>query len=96
MGIGFVGKNIFDGVLEEIEVPLKSDELLIMFSDGITELRNISGEELGYDRFAEIARASRAETDTQKMIDYILHEVLLFAGAPSFSDDATFIVIRKL
>ncbi len=96
MGIGFVGKNIFDGVLEEIEVPMRSGEVLVTFSDGITEVRSMQGEDLGYDRFADIVKATSSETDTQKMIDHILHDVLLFAGAPSFSDDATFIVIKKL
>jgi sigma-B regulation protein RsbU (phosphoserine phosphatase) len=96
MGIGFVGKNIFDNVLEEREIALNRGDLLVLFSDGITEIRNTAGEELGYLRFASIVGAARAETDTQKMIDHILRDVLEYAGVSSFNDDATFVVIKRV
>lgn len=96
MGLGFVGKQIFDVVLEQKTIALDPGETLILFSDGITEVRGADGEELGYLRFAEIVRGARFEETTQKMTDRILRDVLLFAGDASFSDDATFVIIRKL
>ncbi|MFI5263025.1 MAG: PP2C family protein-serine/threonine phosphatase, partial [Candidatus Kapaibacterium sp.] len=96
MGIGFVGKKIFDDVLEEKEIRVESGETIVLFSDGITEVRNGSGEELGYQRFAEIIRAARSEPDAQKMTDRILRDVLMYAEASSFTDDATFVVIRRV
>lgn len=96
MGIGFVGKKIFDEVLEEKEILVEQGETIVIFSDGITEIRNAGGEEIGYDRFAEIVRSARTEADAQKMTDRILRDVLMYAGASSFSDDATFVVIRRL
>lgn len=95
MGVGFVGKNIFDGVLEQKQIMLEAGEVLILFSDGITEVRNDEGEELGYIRFAEIVRAARFEDTVGKMTDRILRQVLLFAGDAQFIDDATFVIIRK-
>jgi serine phosphatase RsbU (regulator of sigma subunit) len=96
MGIGFVGKNIFDDVLEEREIFIERGDIVVLFSDGITEVRSGIGEELGYARFAEIVGAARSEPDTQKMIDHILQDVLEYAGASSFIDDATFVVIRRI
>ncbi len=96
MGLGFVGKNIFDVVLEQKQILLDPGETLILFSDGITEVRDAAGEELGYVRFAEIVRAARFEESIQKMTDRILRDVLLFSGDASFSDDATFVIVRKL
>ena len=96
MGIGFVGKKIFDDVLEEKEILVDRGETIVIFSDGITEIRDANDEELGYSRFAEIIRSARFEPDTQKMTDRILRDVLMYAGASSFTDDATFVVIRRL
>lgn len=96
MGVGFVGKNIFDTVLEQKQIALDPGETLILFSDGITEVRNADGEELGYVRFAEIVRGARFETTVAKMTDRILRDVLLFAGNAQFTDDATFVIIRKI
>ena len=96
MGLGFVGKQIFDGVLEEKKIELDPGESLILFSDGITEVRDSAGEELGYIRFAEIVRGARFEDTVQKMTDKILRDVLLFAGDAQFTDDATFVIIRKV
>lgn len=96
MGIGFVKKKIFDPVLEEKEFTLSRGETLVLFSDGITEVRADDGEELGYSRFAEIVRSARFEDDAKKMIDRILREVLLYAGSASFGDDATFVIARRV
>ncbi len=96
MGIGFVGKKIFDEVLDEKEILVESGETIIIFSDGLTEIRDIGGEELGYARFAEIVKTTLTEIDTQKMTDHILRDVLMYAGASSFTDDATFVVIRRV
>ncbi len=96
MGIGFVRKEIFNNVLEEQEFSLEKGDVIVMFSDGITEVRDANNVELGYQRFAEIVRASRFEPDVQKMTDRILRDVLLYAGAMAFSDDATFVIVRRL
>src|SRR5579872_4674088 len=85
MGIGFVGKNIFDDVIEEKEITLDRGDIVVLFSDGITEIRSIAGEELGYERFARIVGAARSEPDVQKMIDHILRDVLEYAGVSSFN-----------
>lgn len=96
MGIGFVKRTLFDQVLEEDEFLLSRGETLILFSDGITEIRNEIGEELGYKRFAEIVRATRFEDTVEKMKDRILKDVLDFSGAMNFFDDATFVIIRRM
>jgi serine phosphatase RsbU (regulator of sigma subunit) len=96
MGIGFVGKKLFDEVLQEKEIFVESGETIIIFSDGITEVRDSAGEELGYQRFAEIIRDARSESDAQQMTERILRDVLMYAEASSFTDDATFVVIRRV
>jgi serine phosphatase RsbU (regulator of sigma subunit) len=95
MGIGFVKRVMFEPTLVEESFLLGRGESLILFSDGITEIRNIDGDELGYQRFAEIVRGARFEVDVEKMKDRILREVLSFSGATSFTDDATFVIIRR-
>ena len=96
MGIGFVKRALFDQVLEEDEFVLARGETLVLFSDGITEIRNEAGEELGYKRFAEIVRSARFENEVEKMKDLILKNVLDFSGAMNFFDDATFVIIRRV
>jgi sigma-B regulation protein RsbU (phosphoserine phosphatase) len=96
MGIGFVKRALFDQVLEEDEFMLSRGETLVLFSDGITEIRNEAGEELGYKRFAEIVRSARFEDEVEKMKDLILKNVLDFSGAMNFFDDATFVIIRRV
>lgn len=96
MGIGFVGRKLFERVLEEEEFILGKGETLVLFSDGITEVRNTDGEELGYQRLAEIIRAARFEDEVEKMKDRILKNVLDYSATTSFNDDATFVIIRRL
>lgn len=51
IGIGLEKGDIFSSVIEEIIIPLESDSLIAMYSDGVTELMNAQNEFYGEDKF---------------------------------------------
>ncbi|MCX6938008.1 MAG: PAS domain S-box protein [Verrucomicrobia bacterium] len=53
MALGMVPDELFDATLEEGRVTLDPGDLLALYTDGINEACNVSGEEFGRDRVVE-------------------------------------------
>jgi serine phosphatase RsbU (regulator of sigma subunit) len=78
---------------EESSVDLKSGDVLIAFSDGVTEAHNPADDEFGEDRLKDVLRRS-AHLPISEMSSHILQELKTWmADAPQF-DDLTFIVMK--
>lgn len=88
------------GMLEEatyktVEVHLLPSDVLILYSDGITEARARNGERFGLERLLETAQESRGRS-AREIHDAVLDASARFvAGAPR-SDDATIMVVKRL
>jgi sigma-B regulation protein RsbU (phosphoserine phosphatase) len=76
-------------------VRLDPGDVIVIFSDGVSEALDAGGEEFGDARLEAVATAARDETSAQ-LVDRIVVAVREFTkGAPQ-SDDITVMVIRYL
>jgi sigma-B regulation protein RsbU (phosphoserine phosphatase) len=72
-------------------VKLESGDLLVAFTDGISEAMNHADDEWGEERLIEAARAMRGAS-AKEILDHIVRSADGFvAGAPQY-DDMTLIV----
>jgi sigma-B regulation protein RsbU (phosphoserine phosphatase) len=79
----------------EAAVTLEPGDVLVAFSDGITEAMNEDGEEWGDERLtALVARQSGITAARQN--DAVFHAVDAFAGRAPQHDDMTLVTIRVL
>jgi sigma-B regulation protein RsbU (phosphoserine phosphatase) len=84
----------FDGVaFEEGQVSLGAGDLLVVFSDGITEAQNAAGEEYGEQRLADFAASRRAETVENIRRD-IFDEIDRWTGSAERGDDQTLVILK--
>jgi len=88
------------GILEEVqlgekETHLKPGDLLMLYTDGITEAINAEGEEFGVERLAKIAIASRNEPASEILAQVDTAVTTFAAGQPPF-DDVTLVVARRV
>jgi sigma-B regulation protein RsbU (phosphoserine phosphatase) len=82
-----------DRTYEEREIVLEAGDLMLVFSDGIVEATNESGEEFGDQRLVDLARACSGMNEEQ-LLERVMDEVRLFLGAVTPQDDMTLIVAR--
>lgn len=81
------------GSWEQGQMKLEAGDLLVAFTDGISEAMNGSDEEWGEERLIEAARATR-RIPARGILDHIMRSADAFvAGAPQY-DDMTLIVAR--
>jgi len=75
-------------------IEIHPGDLLVLFSDGITESQNAAGEEFGEERLIEVMRASAAGS-AEEVRDQVESAVDAFVGqAPQF-DDVTLTVLKR-
>ncbi len=74
---------------EEIEI--RAGDRLLLFTDGVTELRSPVADEFGEERLIELLTENR-ELDADALRDRIVQTVVSFGGG-DFQDDATLLVL---
>jgi sigma-B regulation protein RsbU (phosphoserine phosphatase) len=80
---------------EEKTVELRGGDLLIAYTDGITEPENAYGEEFGVERLAQTALRYQ-NSDLPEMVAKIMEAVTLWSSAPELPDDMTVVIARGL
>ena len=80
---------------EEQTVEIQPDDLLIVYTDGITEPENAEGAEFGAERLAETAFRYH-NNEPKEIVGKIMEAVRHWSAAPEFPDDMTVIVARGL
>jgi len=78
----------------EAKLDMQTGDIVVFYTDGVTETRNAAGEMFGLDRLADAVVSHRAE-DPEMMVDAVLAALDRYAGAAPGEDDVT-IVIMKL
>jgi serine phosphatase RsbU (regulator of sigma subunit) len=91
---GGVVLGLFDHAqFEEETLTLQPGDLIVMFSDGVTEAMNPEGEEFTDDRLISCANAHLGETP-QQVLDALLADVHTFCAGEAQSDDVTAVLVR--
>jgi serine phosphatase RsbU (regulator of sigma subunit) len=79
-------------VCEVKKVSLGPGDVLVIYTDGVTEAPNEAGEEFGESRLMNIVRA-HPKIPVKEILSMILNEVQRFSGA-SQADDLTLVIAR--
>jgi sigma-B regulation protein RsbU (phosphoserine phosphatase) len=70
-------------------------EILVLYTDGVTEAHNPQGEEFGRIRLAEAVKANR-QLGARELIAAVQKEVIDWTEGLGATDDITFFVIKAL
>ena len=80
---------------DESRVEMKSGDLLVFFTDGITEPENEYGEMFGEDRLTDLI-ARNAHRSESEIIDLVLSSVHQWTASEELQDDMTILMARRL
>ena len=83
-----------EGAYEQATTRLDHGDVLVVFSDGVTEAWNHDDEEFGDARLAELVRQGR-DLDAPALEAGILRELDRFSQGTKATDDRTLIVIKR-
>jgi steroid delta-isomerase-like uncharacterized protein len=89
MVVGAFDHATFDDDTQQLE----PGDVLVVYSDGVTEARDGSGEEFGEERLLSCVQANRARSPVE-IVDSLLSTVQAFSAGAAQSDDLTMLVLR--
>jgi serine phosphatase RsbU (regulator of sigma subunit) len=86
--------GMFDSVSCEINrADLAAGDILVLYTDGITEAENSQGEEFGMERLSAVIQRS-SSLSAEELMDNILQSAEDFCRGVGFHDDATVLVVK--
>ncbi len=80
---------------EERALVVQPGDILVLYTDGVTEAFSSEQTEFGTDRLVEVIRAHR-DRSAQEIEDAIYSAVMEFASPTHLFDDLTMIVVKRL
>lgn len=76
-------------------VVLEPGDMLVIYTDGVVELANPSGEEYGRARLQALLR-NRASLPAATIVDEVKRATIDFHALPAYEDDFTLMVVKRL
>lgn len=94
------GGGVILGIMAKAQYPeqstkLKSGDVLVLFSDGVTEAPDANGDEFGDDRLADLVTGLR-DRPAMEIVEAIHSAVAEYTKGLPQADDITVVVARKL
>jgi sigma-B regulation protein RsbU (phosphoserine phosphatase) len=82
-----------DNPLTPLEQTLAPGDVIVYYTDGISEAENAAGEQFGLDRLVEVV-AQNAESSAEALLKRISQAVERFVDGAAAYDDMTLVVVR--
>ena len=86
-----VRKNV---IFEEKTTPISKGDLILLYTDGLTEAENPAGDFFGVERLSDIF-IQYAHHSPEKIIDTLLKHLKQFCQSESFKDDITLMIFKR-
>lgn len=93
LALGFDEGPVFDAMLEETVIDLAAGDLLALYTDGITEAANASGEEFGRERMVTTF-TGQENTPLARVVEKLNRYLRQFSALASRNDDRTLLLVR--
>jgi sigma-B regulation protein RsbU (phosphoserine phosphatase) len=87
--LGFCSEEIYN----QRCVALASHDLVVLYSDGVTEARNSADEQFGEDRLMQCIESNHS-SEPEDLVQAVRSAVFAFAATESPTDDLTCVVIK--
>lgn len=93
IGLGLDFSDNFENQLDEINLELAENDLLVLYTDGITEAKNSEMEDFGEDLFEELL-VENSSSDVDEISNKVIKEITLFSKNNSQHDDITLVILK--
>jgi serine phosphatase RsbU (regulator of sigma subunit) len=93
IGLGLNFTDHFVNTLDEIQINLEEDDLIVLYTDGITEAKNINLDDFGSIEFEKIL-LENCDKHVDEISNKVMREVTLFSQNISQHDDITLVILK--
>lgn len=85
---------VFKRSVKDYRFRMESGDILLLYTDGLIESQDASGDEFGIDRLSQLIKEN-CERSSQDLVNFITADVARFSAGMAQTDDITLIAIEK-
>lgn len=93
VGLKIDDGQLFESMLQEVTIPLQKDDLLVFFTDGISETMNTAFDCYGEARLAKVLE-QYSHLPFEQLRSFIFADLRAFAGEADQHDDMTMVMLK--
>lgn len=93
VALGMVRNNSYKNFIEAKAFAYEPGDIMVLYTDGITEAKSAKGEEFGYDRLAEILMEVKDQS-SRAIQEHLIRKLYEFSGTDNINDDYTTMIVK--
>ena len=93
VALGMVRNNSYKNFIEANEFAYQPGDIMVLYTDGITEAKSTKGEEFGYDRLAAVLMEVKT-LEPKEIQDHLIKKLYEFSGTDNINDDYTTMIVK--
>ncbi|HSG28728.1 MAG TPA: anti-sigma factor antagonist, partial [Candidatus Krumholzibacterium sp.] len=94
VGISLPDDTLFRRSIDVEKIKLKKDDMLVIYTDGVTEAMNEDREQYGEDRLIKLIKENGRKTPDE-FIDSLNEDIRVFTGGYPQNDDITVVAVKE-
>jgi len=93
VALGMVRNHSYKEFIQQKEFAYSAGDIMLLYTDGITEAKNQRNEQFGNDQLAEVL-AEVKDKDPKAIQDFLIKRLYDFSGTDNIDDDYTTLIVR--
>lgn len=91
--LGMVKNKSYCNMIEVYEMAYKKDDLMVLYTDGITEANDTKGEEFGYENLERTILEVKHK-GAREIQEHLISSLYQYSGTEDINDDFTAMILR--
>jgi phosphoserine phosphatase RsbU/P len=93
IALGMVRNKSYSSFIQAYSFDYRSGDIMVLYTDGITEAKNDKGDEFGYERLAQTLIEVKEQSPKQ-IQEHLIARLYEFSGTKNINDDYTTMIVR--
>lgn len=93
IALGMVRNKSYKNFIQANEFEYKAGDVMVLYTDGITEAKDMKGEEFGYERLEQVVSEVRS-LGPKEIQDHLIKKLYEFTGTENINDDYTTMIVK--
>jgi serine phosphatase RsbU (regulator of sigma subunit) len=93
IALGMVRNKSYKNFIQANEFEYSSGDVMVLYTDGITEAKDTKNEEFGYDLLAQVV-SEVTSRNPKEIQDHLIRKLYEFTGTENINDDYTTMIVK--
>lgn len=91
--LGMIKSKDYCNFIDTYQISYSEGDMMVLYTDGITEAKDSKGEEFGYDHLRD-AVLEVSEKSPKQIQDHLIKKLYMYSGSDQINDDYTTMIVK--